>query len=507
MKFRRLISLLIILSLTLLCGCGEAENVQTQVIPQSEEKIITMLFCSTDSFNPYSLKTQVNAELSGLLYDGLITLDNNFEPMPSLASGIDSDGRRVTLTLKDVSFTDGTKMTGEDVRFSFELAKNCSLYPSALNNASVSVSGNTVTFTTSGYDPFFVNLLDFPILKAQSVGKENEDGVELPPTGSGKYILNAAESRLVRNDGYFKGCPKYKEIKLIDTPDRDSLEHYLKAGAVDLYYENISGGEIVRMDAKKFPVNQNNLIYIGFNLNNSKLKKTNLRYAVSAAVDRSKICEHSYFGNALPATCIFHPSYKLSENWKTAEVNANTKIAIENLEKIGYNSLSGDYFPDLSFRLLVNSDNTSRLLAAKSVETSLKSVGIKISVDERPYDEYLNALSSGDFDMYIAEVKIDANMDMSNLLLVGGNSAFGISDTEVPEDILNGSLPVFDYSALYNALELYKAGQSDTDALISAISTQMPIIPLCYKTGILFYTDSTYEITNASQSDLFSSLV
>ena len=58
------------------------------------------------------------------------------------------------------------------------------------------------------------------------------------------------------------------EIRLINAPDSEAVGHYVEIGAADMYYSDISDGNILRMSGKKVNINLNHLIYIGVNLSN-----------------------------------------------------------------------------------------------------------------------------------------------------------------------------------------------------------------------------------------------
>ncbi|MEE0946199.1 MAG: ABC transporter substrate-binding protein [Acutalibacteraceae bacterium] len=506
---KRLLSLFLIVTLCLcvFSGCkgnevGNESGQGSATAQNQSDESINLLYCSNDTFNPYTLITKVNLELCQLLYDSLITLDNNFEPVYKLAHSASMEGKVWTVVLKDAVFSDGSILTGEDVVYSFNLAKNHSRYSSCLSHvSSVSSEGAKITFTLSSTDPYFINLLDFPILKAGSDNIENEDSVLLPPISVGRYVLNEDETKLIRNESYYSAKPKYKTINLINAPDSESVAHYVEVGATDFYYANINDGKIIRMDGKKFSINQNRLIYIGVNMNNSVLKDVKVRYGISAALDRKKIVSSAYFDNAIAATGPFTPVFKETKSYQTIETSANNKIAIENFEQIGYNILDNSGlrknrsgYP-LSFSLLINGDNNSQSLAAQLIKSQLMDVGINITINALSYENYKSALESGSFQLYLGEVKLSNNFDISPLIVKGGSCAYSVADVSDEN--------VTDFADI---ISKYKNGEASISDVITSVSSQLPFIPICYRCGILFYSDSVGEVNDASVNDLFVSI-
>ncbi len=523
MNIRKIIAVLLAVSLIfLMCGCNNKSGSATEEgnISSTEKISANLLYCANDTFNPYTLTTKVNMELCQLLFEPLIKLDNNFEPVYALAESVSSEEKEWTVTLKSAKFSDSSAVTADDVIYSFDLAKKSSVYSSLSNVKSVSAQGNKVIFALSYFDPYFVNLLSFPIIKKDSDKVYDEDSVLYPPIGAGRYILNDEHTKLGLNP-YFYGVPsRFGTINLINAPDSESVAHYVEVGATDFYYASTGDGTIFRMDGKKLSVNQNRLIYIGMNLRLSVFKEPKVRYSISAALDRTKISTNAYYGNALPATGILSPAWNREENYKSAETSSNTKIAIENLEEIGYNKLDNSGYrtnssgKGLEFSLLINSENVSQQEAAKLIVSQLREVGIRVNIRALPYEEYLKALNSGSFQLYLAEVKINNNFDLSELVLPGGSCAYGIPGTsssnpaedeeQGEEESDNQELPYG--NDLSELIKRYRNGTVSLSEVVSAVGAQMPIIPLCYRCGVLFYSSEIGEITNASVSDLFMSL-
>ena len=517
MKTRKVLSILlaVIFVICIFSGCGKNQGTDNPDASEQSGSVaatnVKLLYCSNDTFNPYTLITKVNMELCQLLYEPLIKLNNNFEPIYALAKDSSANGNVWTVNLKSAKFSDGTTVTGEDIIYSFNLAKKSAYFSSSLAHvSSISSTESTVTFTLSYNDAFFINVLDFPIIKKDSDNIRNEDSVLAPPIGAGRYVLNQDQTQLVRNASYFGTAPRYETISLINAPDSESVAHYVEVGATDFYYANINDGHIIRMDGKKYNINQNRLIYMGMNLKLDIFKEVKVRYALSASIDRNKIVTSAYYGNALSATGPFTPVWSQVGNYQTIETSANNKIAIENLEQIGYNILDDSGFrkknngSKLSFSLLINSENASQVLAGDLIASQLKEAGIQIKINALPYSQYLSALNSGNFQLYLAEVKIGNNFDISNLVIHGGSCAYGI-----PAPTGNGEAPDTEkttYSELNSIITKYREGNVSISEVITTVSAQMPFIPICYRSGILFYSDSMGEIKEASSGDLFISL-
>lgn len=506
MKLKKYTAFLLAFMLIFIIGCKKNANgpSENQGVAGNNTASITLLYCSNDTFNPYTLKTKVNNELCQLLYEPLISLDNNYNSVYRLAQSAVQNQNVWTITLRGTVFSDGSAVTGEDVVYSFNKAKANNGYSSALSHvSSVSSEGNKIVFTLTHSDPYFINLLNFPIIKANSDNLKNEDSVLLAPIGSGRYVLNNEQTALNLNDKYYGAKSKYSVINLVDAPDSESVAHYVEVGATDLYYASANDSDIFRMDGKKFVINQNRLVYLGVNLNNPVLQNVKIRYAISAALGRDKIVSTAYFGNAVAANGPISPYFKETLGHQTIESSANSKIAIENLEQIGYNILDNLGYRknanniSLAFSLLINKENASHVLAAEIIKSQLSEVGIKVTVTALDFSSYTSALKSKSFQLYLAEVKINNNFDISPLITAGGSCAYGIPAG-------SGTSGESSEISLTEIITKYKTGNASISDVITAVSSQMPFIPVCYRSGMIFYSENIGNVENASADDLFS---
>ena len=181
MKIRSLcITVCVCIIMSVFCGCSDG-NVTTSKSGKTDDApkkavSVTMLYNRADTFDPYTAKTELNRNLSLLLYDPLIRLDNEFNVDKCIAESVSLKENICTVKLKNISFTDGTPVTAQDVLYTYSLAKKTgSIYASRFYEISslVSKDSKTLVFTLKKNDPCFERLLDFPIIKDGSAGKKD----------------------------------------------------------------------------------------------------------------------------------------------------------------------------------------------------------------------------------------------------------------------------------------------------------------------------------------------
>lgn len=494
----------------IMCACAKKPSGTT---PQKGEntvvnkrETITLLYSTSDSFNPYESITDQNRRITKLIFEPLVKIDDNFNAVLCLAKEVKTEGTVCTVTLRSAQFSDGSILTADDVVYSFKAAKaSKSLYASHLyeiKNAQA-IDSNTVVFNLAKSDPYAENLLSFPIFKAGSDKLTDEDSVKLVPIGCGRYIFNSDKTELVQNTKYYGKLGDIVKIRLINAPDSESVAHYVEIGAADIYFNDISDGEIFRMSGQKYDINLNNLVYIGVNHAVGDLGSSLLRQAISSALNREAVCSNAYYNNAVPAKGFFNPAWQPVKSVQNIQTLPNSQITVENLEEIGYNNLDSEGVRyrggrSLRFSLLVNKENHSRVAAADLIAATLKEYGIKLTVIKVSFTEYQRRLKNSEFQLYLGEVNFTENMDISSLVVPGGSAAFGVKNS-IPQ-VVEGETAPLTAAGIVNA---FYNGQAEITDVVSALQTEMPVIPVCYRTGVLFCKDGIKNVGGASQNDIF----
>ena len=76
----------------------------------------------------------------------------------------------------------------------------------------------------------------------------------------------------------------------------------------------------------------------------------------------------------------------------------------------------------------------------------------------------------------------------------------GGADTENGQEVAEVSATAAEIiERLYN-------GQNTISDVASILQTEMPFIPVCYRTGVLFYNDNIENVNNSSVSDIYFSI-
>ena len=453
----------------------EGETVKSRLILPYNEK---------DSLSPYEAKGQINIKLSTLIFDSLYSLDEKFMPTGVIAESEENDKLNLTVKLKSgVVFSDGSNLTASNVVNSFYSAKSSDTYSGLLENFSsaTAVDNLTVRFTLLSEDRFAVNCLTFPIV-------ENSGDTFI---GSGRYYLSSGE--LKYNKNHVSGSkPKIKTISLCNIDDTSLLYQKMQVGIISTAYNDLSDCKNERLTAKAYNVSLNNLVFLGIDNTNALLKDSNLRKAISMAINKIAIVQKDFQGFARETEAPFNTDW--GEIGFEMKPGYNQSAAVQLLDDNGYK------YPDstaryrgnekgksLSFTLVVNKKNAFRLSAAESIKQSLSEIGIEIKIKSLSDKDYKEAIKSGKFDLYLGEIKLPENMNLSAFFSESGSAGVKI-DKKL---------------SCISAYKKMLGGSGDIEKFVSQFQEDVPFIPLCFRDGVFIVSNALKENVNATQTDLY----
>lgn len=255
------------------------------------------------------------------LCDPLLRLDADYRKSPGLAQSWDysADGTSLTLHIRQgVTFSDGSPLTAEDVRFSLarhmqpELA---SLYRATVfaNVTDIAVSGpDSVTISFSRPDELFLNAMTTPaglVLKKDFVEGAGAD-YGSPQKGqvcTGPYRIEAWNSGsnavLAANPDYWDSAfmPHAQKVDLRFIPDSVALTQALLSGAIDGSYE-ISPASIAPLSAGAGTISfgpSPQMFHI-YTVAPGPMSDPRLRTAFSMLIDRAAIAARVFHDSATP---------------------------------------------------------------------------------------------------------------------------------------------------------------------------------------------------------------
>lgn len=436
------------------------------------------------SLNPYKTTSTLNRNLSVLMYDSLFVIEDDFSALPLIAESFTNEGNKLTVKINDeIYFSDGSLVTTADVAYSFRMAKESEFYSKRLSNFNTAVKGDeSVIFTMKHSDIYAESNLVFPIIKIGSVGDRY-------PLGSGRYKIkkSGGELYLKVNEYSTHGEEMATDTIKLTPISADKTELYLlQTGDLTTYFDDLSSGSFTKINANMVRVPLNNLVYLGINSNSKFLKDNAVKKAIELCTDKKTICDGIYGGYCRKADTVFNPDWHLSKTYEAKESEFSVIKAGEVLEEADYvyaykhNKYRSKNFEFLKLKFIVNEENKQRVDAAKQIAKNLRSAGFDVSLQKLPFDEYEYAVKNGHYDLYLGEVVLSPGMDLSVFFSQDGELYTGVGANQTAAD------------AYYD----FVSGTVDFSTFNQVMAHEKPIIPICYRDGMVCFSRAlSYEGT------------
>lgn len=424
------------------------------------------------SLHPITGNNHAHMVLASLVYQGLFELDNTFTPHALLCSeySASEDGLTWTFTLTDAVFSDGSALTAADVVSSLELARSSERYAGRLEQvqAVTADENGAVVLTLTHPNGALPALLDIPVIR------DSGDGSMPLGTGPYAFVEDSGPLRLARLPSAPGTAPE--EIVLTPIEGADDLIYAFDAGNVSLVTSDLTGANTLGYSSgcEIFSYPTTTLLYVGFQARSGPCRDALVRQAVSRSFDRDTVVLSLLAGHG-EATCL--PVSPRSGLTSTAHERAggyDPAAAAQLLAQAGYTLGEDNRLyagrTALALTFLVNTDNSFKLAIAEYLAEQLTALGVTVELQKLAWDDYQAALKAGTFDLYLGEVALTADFDLTPLLGQGESLNYG-GYASAETDALLGQLRAARGSARTQA-----AG-----ALLDQVQADAPLAPLCFK--------------------------
>ena len=412
------------------------------------------------TFNPFNTKDNISAQMSEIMYDGLVTTDVvTGKTIPKLAKSFSVNGKEYIVNLRHgLKWSDGKPITADDVVFTwqniiFDGFGNTSTRDSVMIDGKIptveKIDDYTVKFVTP--EPFapFLRMLSSPIAPkhifqpAVNRGREYFDGFLSTNTNPKEFVTSGAfrlkeyvpAQRVVfeRNPNYYEINKDGKKLpyldKLVYLIVGDINNQVLKFEGGELDEISLQGANVARFkemekhsDFTVFNIGPDTgTMYLSMNMNNRKNEKgkyyvdqkkqvwfqdKNFRQAVDYAIDRKNMVFNIANGLGYP---LFTPETlnSIFLNKKLKSYDKNIEKSKELLKKSGFTWDKAGHLIDkfgnhVEFDLYTNAGNTEREAIGVMVKQDLEDLGMKVNFKPIEFNSLVNKLmASLDWDMVI----------------------------------------------------------------------------------------------------------
>lgn len=483
--------------MTVCCGCTSWEDTGvldelSQFYRQENEEqepspltAFTLPYVAGETLDPVSTTDSVQQTVGALLYEGLFALNEGFEPEPVLAEGYTYDSERMVYTISlrpDAAFSDGSPVTAQDVADTLRRAMVSQRYGARLSCVSSvgAVNGQVVLYLSRDVATLACRL-DIPIVKSGTEGNT-------APVGSGPYVFTREENGacLTANSQWWQGKPlPLERIELLHCKDQDSALYAFSSREVQLLSLDLTGTAVTAVSVSGDYTDAPTTVmqFIGINTRREALADTALRQALSSGIDREALVSSCLLGHGQATSLPISPAAgDYDGSLETAYDATGYRSKIQSL--LGEDEM-------LSLTLLVNQENSFKVTAAQEVAFQLSTEQLTVTVEALPWEQFMERLYYGEFDLYYGECRLTADWDVTALAATGGTLNYGGYENEVTDGLLAAAL---------------RAGSSRTAALESLhrhLTENVPFLPLCFKSDSVLVTEGVVTGLLPTETDPF----
>jgi peptide/nickel transport system substrate-binding protein len=423
-------TLCLLLALLFLMPSGTAQD----------ENSLTLGIISVTSqyMNPLVPVEREFRSLQSLVYESLVTIDDDYLPQPNLAERWESNEDCSTwyFYLRDgITFHDGTPLTARDVVNTVKTIlsiKDSTENPGAYASLQYFVKNitasdkRTVVISTNRQNIAFPYAMTFPVLPSSQVQAEN-------PVGTGPYFVEKFNPKefviLSANQSWWRGIPKVDTVMAtFHTTNRDLMTsfEYNRVDAIltrSLNAAQYRGGT----SSINLAVRTHQLETLQMNNTVRELNDVRVRKAIRYAINVDELLSLAYLDMAQRADTPMLPgTWTYSDMPELFQFNPEKAKAL--LDEAGWVDSNGDGTRDkiidgknanlvLRFLVYEEQDNSVRTLAANKISSMLHAVGITCNISLVSYETAKARLKARNYDLCLAAFNMDPVPDPGFLLM------------------------------------------------------------------------------------------
>ncbi len=406
-------------------SCGREAEIAADETPAANEKpaagdtFVQASIGDITGLIPNITTDGASHEVGGLIYDGLLRQDKDYNWEPQMAESWQFSKDCLTLTFKlrkNVKWHDGKPFTADDVLFTYKTMMDPKT-PTAYRNDFEPIKDVQVldpyTVRVSYSQPFAKALMGWgqTILPKHLLetwvqqGKLREAPQVLKPVGTGPYRFQEWKTGekvvLVANkDYYMEGRPYLSRIVYRIIPSQATIFIELQAKGVDqsrltaIQYARQTDYPAFKKDYNKYRYADNRYTYLGFNLKDPRFADKRVRQAFAHAINKQELIDGVLLGLGQIATGPLRPGTWAYTD-KVKRYPYDPAKAKQLLADAGWKDRNGDGVlrnkegQPFAFTIRTNQGNDERKKAAEIIQQRLKEIGVQTDIQTIEWAAFL----------------------------------------------------------------------------------------------------------------------
>ena len=365
---------------------GNVKSAEVQENVKYKDTVIIGIANDVNNLNPQGSNTDANMMVFYLTHERLVNIDpDTGKVIPALATEwtVSEDGCVYDFTIAgDATFTDGTPLTAEDVKYTYDKAKESSFAAQKVADViSTEVIDSThVRVTLKKANQDWLTLMAHGGMSIMSKAACEKDPTNGPRLGSGMFSLEewvpGSHCSFVRYEGYRDGAAPTRRIVMKLYKEASTRLIALQTGEIDVCIDpSTTDLERIKSDAKLDLIQTPNVVmlYMPMQMEKKGLDNVHVRKALAYAMDKESIVYAAYDGLAT-----VHNNYI---NRGQFGLNPNIHVYEYDLAKAKEELALSGYKPgELTFHIMV--DKEFKKTAALIFQNACAQIGINIVLEE-----------------------------------------------------------------------------------------------------------------------------
>lgn len=500
----------------ILCGCMRQE-------PRAD--IVILNGGEPESVDPHIVTGQLDGRVSAAMFEGLLQFDpRTGDPIPGIAERYQRspDGLVYTFYLRsNATWSTGEPITARDFVWSWQRVlapataadyagqlfyiRNAEAYCTGKTNPATGQRYSAKDVAVEAFDdrtlrvelvaptPFFPDLCasrPLAVVPKKCIEKHGDRWVRAPDAAfSGAFTL---EFWRVNDRIRLRKNPRYWNAAEVQIETLDFLPHHDPAFCLNTF---LSGDADIILDKRRVPAQLLDVLrtnscahpfdYLGtffyrYNVTRPPFNDARVRKALAMAVDRRRIVERITRGGEIRATHLTPPGIPGYE--PPQGVGYDPEGGRELLREAGYGGGKG--FP--LFRFLVPNQAQPQQIAIELQEMWQEELGVRMEIQPLEWKVFLHEQSRRNYDVayssWIGDYK-DPNTFLDLFMSNNGNNRTGWSDSAYDSLMREANAQ----------LDPKKRAELLRGAETILVRDEVPIVPLYFEKGILFYRPDEIE--------------
>lgn len=353
---------------------------------------------SFDNTNNYTSTNLILNDLYKQTSLKLLEVKNNYSISYQVARNI----KKISDTEYLIELNDKYKLDIEDIKYSIDNIKNAgqdSMYYDRISNVSTIEQGedkNNIKITLKSKNPYFIYYLDFPLL-------DNDSKV------NGKFTYTSTEDSVIFNRAQKNDVKNLNSITLKNYNSiNDAVTSFIN-DEIDIFFAT-SNNDMQLIGKKEYNVKKykdGETLFIFGNKESNIFSKKEIRTALMYSLNRDEIVKNSdnNFIEVIDLPFLYSPI-----RYKYDIVGSNNLMSSNGWNKNGY----GIYYKYedgkeviASLKLLVNSDDESKVNVANNIKNMALNAGIDIQIDAVSKADISVKVNAKEYDLVLASVYLD----------------------------------------------------------------------------------------------------